>query len=110
MANRQRKLVSSEIINKIVEKYLSEFDILCKSLLRENDNDEELSYRVVAIYGAMSLMLEKFVLFMKDHGYKEQEVEAIRKSMLQSFVIKGYNDDDDEEEETSSAPLSELKN
>src|SRR5258708_3104106 len=107
MADKQRKLVSSNTINKIVEEYLAEFELLCKTLLREGDSDEELSYRVVAIYGAMSLMIEKFVLFMKDNGYKEHEVKAIRESMFKSFIIKGYND---EEEKDSSAPLDELKN
>lgn len=90
---KQRRAVSSEIINKLVNECADRYTALTTEFMDEGKTIEEYSFRVVAAFGAMELLLKKFVMFMTDNGYTLSEIQAITKNVLEAFTfIKKENE------------------
>lgn len=84
----EEKEVPADIINALTEQILKELDQLRKTLMYKNKEvEDEFISRVVAIFGALILMLEQHVQYMFNHGYTPEHLDRIEKMFLDSFIF-----------------------
>jgi NTP pyrophosphatase (non-canonical NTP hydrolase) len=83
----EEEQVPATIINDLTEEMMEKFEALRKEILHVDKDVTKFSYRIVAMYGALMLILEKHMLFMAKNGYSSDALEKLEKSFLDSFSL-----------------------
>lgn len=84
----EEKEVPAEVINNLTEQILKELDTLKRVLLFKNkDVEDEFVHRVVAVFGALLLMLEEHMQYMLKNGYTPEHIDRLERVFMDSFVL-----------------------
>lgn len=102
----EEKIVPADVINTITEEMINELEKVRRTLMYKNkDEGDEFVHRVVALYGALILMLEKHVQFMIKNGYNSEHLEKLEDNFLNSFTMI-----EDQNKKISHSDEDKLKN
>jgi hypothetical protein len=83
----EEKNVSADVINDLTEQIMNRLEKVRKEIMYEKDDLDEFSHRIVAMYGALILMLEKHMHYMAKNGYTKEALENLEKTFRDSFAL-----------------------
>lgn len=83
----EEEQVPAGVINDLTEKMMEKLEVVRKEILYEDKDVIQFSYRIVAMYGALMLLLEKHMVYMAKNGYSSEALVKLERSFLDSFSL-----------------------